>query len=194
MRIKNRIKELRNVRASELVPNPRNWRTHPVDQKNALRGVLAEIGWAEAVVVRETPEGTFELIDGHMRAETAGDAEIPCLILDVTAEEADKLLATLDPIASMAEANAAILDGLLANVKTESDALQSLLNSLKGQIPKFTAPLPTQSDIDRITTEMEDRFKATGPAEMVKVVCPDCGSEFEMLRREVLGEKPWQTT
>jgi hypothetical protein len=29
MQIRDRIKELRRVKASELRPNPRNWRTHP---------------------------------------------------------------------------------------------------------------------------------------------------------------------
>ena len=42
--IRDRIKELRRVRAGNLVPNPRNWRTHPRAQQDALRGVLAEIG------------------------------------------------------------------------------------------------------------------------------------------------------
>ena len=46
MQIRDRIKELRRVPASELLPNPKNWRTHPVAQQDALRGVLAEIGRA----------------------------------------------------------------------------------------------------------------------------------------------------
>lgn len=41
MNIRNRIKELRNVPASELRPNPRNWRTHPTEQVDALKGILA---------------------------------------------------------------------------------------------------------------------------------------------------------
>ena len=39
------------------------------------------------------------LIDGHLRAETAPDMMVPVLVLDVTEEEADKLLLTLDPLA-----------------------------------------------------------------------------------------------
>jgi hypothetical protein len=31
------------------VPNPRNWRTHPKVQADALRGLLAEIGYADAL-------------------------------------------------------------------------------------------------------------------------------------------------
>jgi hypothetical protein len=47
MNIRDRIKELRRVKASELRPSPKNWRTHPQAQQDALRGVLAEIGIVE---------------------------------------------------------------------------------------------------------------------------------------------------
>ncbi len=70
--IRDRIKELRRVKASELVPNEKNWRRHPKAQADALRGVLAEIGYADALIARETPEG-LKLIDGHLRAETTPD-------------------------------------------------------------------------------------------------------------------------
>jgi hypothetical protein len=33
------------------------------------------------------------LVDGHLRAETITDAEIPVLVLDVNEAEADKILA-----------------------------------------------------------------------------------------------------
>ncbi len=46
MQIRDRVKELRRVPARELRPNPKNWPTHPPAQHDALRGVLAEIGYA----------------------------------------------------------------------------------------------------------------------------------------------------
>src|SRR5262245_6791023 len=52
MNIRDRITELRRVKASELRPNPKNWRTHPDAQRNALRGVLSEIGYADALLTR----------------------------------------------------------------------------------------------------------------------------------------------
>ena len=72
MDIRNRIKELRNVRATELKPSARTWRTHPRAQQDALRGVLAEIGFADAVLDRELEDGSLELIDGHLRTEVMG--------------------------------------------------------------------------------------------------------------------------
>jgi hypothetical protein len=130
MKIKNRIKELRYVKASEIAPNPKNWRTHPKEQADALRGVLAEVGMADAVLARELKDGSLMLIDGHMRAETFGDEPVAVLVLDVTEEEADKLLAVFDPIAAMAGVNKNSLEELLAGIATDSDPLNSLLEQL----------------------------------------------------------------
>lgn len=130
MKIRDRITELRRVRAGELRPHPKNWRTHPAAQQDALRGVLAEIGYAGALLARELPDGTLELIDGHLRAETTPDAEVPVLVLDLDDEEALKLLALHDPLAGMAETNEAALAELLAHVETESDALRAMLDQM----------------------------------------------------------------
>ncbi len=133
MQLKDRIKELRRVKPSELVPNPKNWRTHPEAQKNALKGVLAEVGIADAVLAREMPDGALMLIDGHLRAETtsaSGDQEIPVLVLDVTEHEADKILLTLDPMAAMAGADSQLLDNIMRDVQTESEAVADLLDKL----------------------------------------------------------------
>jgi hypothetical protein len=133
MHIRDRIKELRRVRASELRPHPKNWRTHPAAQHDVLRGVLAEIGYAGALLARELPDGSLELIDGHLRAETTPDAEVPVLVLDLNQEEAAKLLALHDPLAGMAEANDEVLAELLAHVETENDAVQSFLDRMLGE-------------------------------------------------------------
>jgi hypothetical protein len=133
MNIRNRVKSLRMVPASDLKPNPKNWRTHPKAQQDALRGVLSEIGLADACLARELPDGSLMLIDGHLRAETLGDGDVPVLILDVNEAEADKLLATLDPLAAMADSDAAKLDELLRNVDTGSEALQQMMAATAAQ-------------------------------------------------------------
>jgi len=70
MHIRDRIKDFRRVSASLLCPNPKNWRTHNTRQRNVLKGILAEIGYADALLARELPDGSLQLIDGHLRAET----------------------------------------------------------------------------------------------------------------------------
>lgn len=130
MRIRDRIKDLRRVKASQLQPNPRNWRTHPQDQQDAMRGLLAEIGYADALLARELPDGTLELIDGHLRAETTPDVEVPVLVLDLDETEAAKLLALHDPLAEMAEANNDVLADLVASIETENKAIQDVLDRM----------------------------------------------------------------
>jgi hypothetical protein len=133
MQIRDRIKELRRVKASELRPHPKNWRVHPAAQQDALRGVLAEIGYAGALLVRQLPDGSLELIDGHLRAETTPDQEVPVLVLDLDEREAATLLALHDPLAEMAEADDAALAELLAQVETENDAVQAMLDQMLDQ-------------------------------------------------------------
>ena len=130
MQVRDRIKDFRRVRASQLRPNPKNWRTHPDEQKDAMRGVLAEIGYADALLARELPDGQLELIDGHLRAETTPDALVPVLVLDVTEQEADKILATLDPLAALAGRDESALASLLATVETQNEAVQQMLGEL----------------------------------------------------------------
>lgn len=129
MNIRNRIKELRTLMPDEVRPNPRNWRTHPQAQRDALRGILADVGIAGAVLAYEsTRHGGLTLIDGHERM-TVG-VPFPALILDVTDEEADKLLATFDPLSAMAETNAEALESLLRDVSTDNAALAQMLDDL----------------------------------------------------------------
>lgn len=151
MQIKDRIKELRRVTASELIPNPKNWRTHPQAQSDALKGILSEVGIAGAVLARELDDGSLMLIDGHLRAETIGAGEVPVLILDVTESEADKLLASLDPLGAMAGSNAQALDVLLREVQTGSQGLAKMLSDLaesagviEKEIKKESVPIADQ--------------------------------------------------
>lgn len=128
--IRDRVKELRRVPAGSLIPNPRNWRTHPKAQVNALRGLLSEIGIADALIARELPDGKLMLLDGHLRAGLDPTQLVPVLVLDVTEEEGDKILASLDPLAAMAGADSDALAALLKSVDTDSDAVQAMFEGL----------------------------------------------------------------
>ncbi|WP_417395084.1 ParB N-terminal domain-containing protein [Gimesia chilikensis] len=167
MVIKDRIKSFRRIKASQLIPNSRNWRTHPAVQETALRTILNEIGFAAACLVRDCGDGTYELIDGHLRANIAEDAQIPCLISDLTASEADQVLATFDSITSLAETDQSALNALLESITTESEDLQELLQNLKSSSPE----LPEQeSGVDEIEL-LTERFS----------VLVDCKAEAEQL-------------
>jgi hypothetical protein len=164
MQIRDRIKELRRVRASELRPNPRNWRKHPAAQQDALRGLLAEVGYAGALLARELPDGSLMLVDGHLRAETTPEAMVPVLVLDVDEREADKILLTHDPLAGMAETSDEQLRELLADVATDSAAVRSLLDDLSRR----------QATADELIARARDRAEVEVPESyQVVVECSD---------------------
>ncbi|HEX3658639.1 MAG TPA: hypothetical protein VHV55_22800 [Pirellulales bacterium] len=146
MLIRDRIREFRRVKAGLLRPSSKNWRAHPSRQRDAMLGVLAEIGYADALLVRPLDDGTLELIDGHLRAELTPEMEVPVLVLDVSAAEADKLLALHDPLAAMAETNFAALSDLVAQVDTENAAVQRLLDKLAE---------PPRDDVHRDAPEID---------------------------------------
>ena len=131
MNVRDRIKAFRRVKASDLRPNPMNWRTHPENQRNALRGALAEIGYADALLTRELEDGTLLLLDGHLRAETTPDTVVPVLVTDLDEQEGMKLLATLDPLASMAQADKQKLE-------TESEDLAQMIADLAPVMPRIS--------------------------------------------------------
>ena len=132
MQIRNRVRELRLVRASQLLPNRKNWRRHPAEQAAALRGLLAEIGYADVLIARDTPDGLV-LIDGHLRAETTPNMMVPVVIVDLTEDEADKLLLTGDALTGMAVADAKQVQALLASLQFENESIGALLKNIAGE-------------------------------------------------------------
>ena len=187
MQIKNRIKELRQVKASELLPNPKNWRTHPSQQADVLRGVLADIGYADALIAYETSGGLM-LIDGHLRAETTPDMEVPVLVTDLDEREANLLLATLDPLAAMANRDQSSLLSLLETLDVQNDSVRLMLDALiqgeneflpdPGETPTLDALLGEYGEYDpsslwpeirmKVPPELKDKFDswlATGEGE-----------------------------
>lgn len=134
MKIRDRVKELRRVRAEDLRQHPLNWRTHSRHQQSVLRGLLAEVGMAGALLARELPDGSLQLVDGHLRAETARSAMVPVLVLDLSDEEAEKVLLTHDPLAALAGTDTGKLNELLQRVESESQAVGELLGKLAREV------------------------------------------------------------
>lgn len=131
--IRDRVVELRRVRAGNLQENPRNWRRHPERQRKVLRALLEEVGFADAILARQTDDGSLEIIDGHLRRSMDAEMVVPVLILDVDEDEAAKLLATLDPLASLASADPAPLAELLASMHARSEELRNFLTDVAAQ-------------------------------------------------------------
>jgi ParB-like chromosome segregation protein Spo0J len=153
-RIRDRIVEFRRVKAAELQAHPRNWRVHPAAQRRALAEVLDEIGYADALVARRLADGSLELIDGHLRAETTPNVEVPVLIVDLDEREAALLLAVHDPLSAMADTDAVMLQTLLDAVDAERVNVAGILGDLlPGDHADGTTPEPTLDDLFQIVVE-----------------------------------------
>jgi hypothetical protein len=133
---RNRVKEIRLVKAGDLRPSPWNWRQHPLAQREALQSMLDEVGHAGVSLARELPDGGLELIDGHLRASLDPEEMIPVAILDVNEEEAKKILATYDGIGEMAEANDEALKALFAEIEAETAGVRKYIADREGQLAK----------------------------------------------------------
>ena len=176
---RDRIKELRRVPARELVANPRNWRKHPAAQAQALRAMLEEVGYADVLLAREMPDGRLMLIDGHLRAETTPDQNVPVVVLDVDEIEADKILATLDPLAGMAQVDKLAARDLADLLREFSgDGVNRLLEQLAGRPVGDLKDPPAQ--VDKASELMAKWATQTGQVWQIgphRVVCGDCRDE-----------------
>ncbi len=116
----NRIVGYGEEAPDQLPAHPSNWRSHPRGQQEALASVLGEVGLVQAVVVNRT---SGHLIDGHLRAElaiAAGQPTIPVVYVELSEEEEQIILASLDPIGAMATADRDKLSELLAGIEKEN--------------------------------------------------------------------------
>ena len=174
MEIRDRIKEFRRVPASELIPNPKNWRRHPEHQANALRGMLAEVGYADAVIAYQTEHG-LQLIDGHLRVETTPDSMIPVIITDLNEEEADKVLATLDPLASLASTDTVALTELLQQLSFQNDAVLDMLKAVSDDgISDAIKDMQPPDDFASFDDDIPTQYQ-----------CPSCNYEWSGRPRSV---------
>jgi ParB-like chromosome segregation protein Spo0J len=110
------------------------------------------------------------MIDGHLRVELAiknKEKEVPVKYVDLSPEEEELALLTLDPIGAMAEADKNMLEALLANVSTDDERIKELMGEIGngyGVIAPDFKPIP-ESEVPRLD-------------EKKKAICPECGHEF----------------
>jgi len=129
------------VPAISLLANPKNWRIHPQLQRQGLDAVLTNIGWVQDVVVNirmgeewGASRGVETLVDGHLRVLLAlskgDDTVVPVKFVDLSPEEADIVLATLDPLSAIAVVDKTILAQLLQDVQVIDPSLETILENL----------------------------------------------------------------
>jgi hypothetical protein len=131
MDIRDRITNVEKMRLGDIADNPRNPKTHPKRQGEAIRGVVSEVGWAGVPLIYFSERmGKWAYVDGHLRKQEFPELTANVAKTDLTDQEADYLLLTFDPIAAMAEADKEKLDGLLRDIQTGDSAVQEMLSEM----------------------------------------------------------------
>lgn len=113
-----------------LLANPKNWRIHPENQREALAGALDAVGWVDEITVNRR---TGFVLDGHARAALAierGEIKVPTRYVDLSEAEEALMLAAKDPMAGLAIADQQKLNDLLGDVDVTNRALDQMLSSL----------------------------------------------------------------
>ncbi len=106
----------------------------------------------------------LQILDGHCRVELLQGQEVPVLIVDLDDDEADKLLAVLDPLAAMAETNKEALADLLDSISVKNDALNKMLENMRLQ--------------HGLLLDEGQEYDETIADEVEMLTCPHCGKEF----------------
>ena len=176
----NRIIGLEFVPAGDLKADERNWRVHPVGQRQAMREVLDSVGWASAVIARHDEDGKLVLIDGHLRADLDPGESIPVLITDLDDEESAIVMATHDPLSMMADVDTEALQALLDNMPDIGSLIEGQLNDLIG-VPPWT-PETDQQYVESVPAE------DTGLEKTFRVICPADQSRDSRLAPKVGGQ------
>jgi len=176
--IRDRIKEHVSVRAGDLVPHELNPRTHDDTQREALTALYGEIGFARSLLGYRLPDGRIKLIDGHLRQSMDPEMKVWVEVLDVTDDEAKKLLLSLDPLAALAGYNHDILDVLQSQVQSESDHLTNLWQATsraKAAAEAVIEEVQEKGSKKRPAQEIEERF-------CVMIECTDERHQVDILR------------
>lgn len=132
----SRIVGYATKRAGDILANPNNWRVHPEAQQEALEGVLDEVGVVQNVIENVQ---TGNLIDGHLRVALTlrrhgEDAPVYVTQVDLTPNEENLVLASLDPIGALATTDEAKLKELLAETVASDSRVNRMLDDMRQQL------------------------------------------------------------
>ena len=174
----NRIIGLELRKPSQLLDHPMQHKTHPDAQVVALRALLEQVGIVGTLLVYTDAQGRERTLDGHMRKSLDPNVEWPCLMLDLTEEEADLMLSTYDAIGREAGIRLDLMRKLHERVEPQvvgRPELRSLMNTIAARAEMAHAvhnPPPPEPPPDmEFPVYDEDTI-------VVDHHCPSCGYEW----------------
>ena len=168
--LRTRITGMQFLKGKDLQDHAGNFRTHPQHQREALSGILRDVGIAGALLVYQSErQDGITVIDGHLRKGDFPEQEWPCLMTDLDDAEADYMLLMHDELGRQAERDKEAVQALLAHVNSGEAGVQALMAKLGYDlgiiVPDFA---PVEIDEQGKLDELADK----------SVECPNCGHRF----------------
>lgn len=145
---RSRVTGLEYHKAGDLQDHPLQWKIHPDFQRQVLSGVLERVGIADVLLAYRDGAGNLVKVDGHARSSLDPEQTWPVIILDITAEESNLLLAAHDRLAAMSA--------------TDGDKLLVLLEAIPDQNDKAISALLAELDHEAGQTALSDYTGAGG--------------------------------
>jgi len=161
--------EIEMMQRESLAPHPLNFRTHSDQQRQVWRSLRDSVGWAGTIIAyrsKKLNKGKLTILDGHLREEEARpDEELPVLVLDVSDDEANLILATHDQLGSMAVIGDIELRELLQDLTVDDPSIKQMLDdlALSVDLPEIDSP----EDFTEYDANEESDYK-----------CPKCAYEW----------------
>lgn len=182
---RDRIVGLSDVSVDDLIPNPNNFRRHPIHQRTLFKDAVDEVGIVSPLF-RNIRTGF--LVDGHMRLEelkSAGVKTVKVLDIDVDEDEETTVLLTLDAVSAMAFEDALHKSEVLRLAKTGNAGLAEYY---KRELERQEAEALSQRDMDEIAEEYGDHDpRAFWPVIRMRV-SPDVRARFLNYFKGLPGE------
>lgn len=129
-----------------LIAHADNWRAHPRVQREALTGILDDLGLYKSVTVNRN---TGVIVDGHLRVATYIEHEQPEIDVewvDLTPEEEALALASGDAITGWATVKPDKLEKILRSITFGGEATQRFLQQFGKQNKLFIEPKEPAAD------------------------------------------------
>tara|TARA_Y100000004_G_C8940974_1_gene424186 strand:+ start:1406 stop:1942 length:537 start_codon:yes stop_codon:yes gene_type:complete len=161
----------------ELIPYDSNPRYHSPKQVDQVAKSIEEFGWTMPVLIDENNE----IIAGHGRllaGKKLGLVEVPCIVAKDWSEEKKKAYCIAD-------------NKLTENSAWENDFLKLNLEFLKDSGFDLELTGFDKSDLDKLLGDVnfdagtQDEQSQLDTREPKNVVCPHCGSEFDLNNVEI---------
>lgn len=171
------------AKGGDLLDHPGQWKTHGAAQARGVVGLVQEFGVVSALRAYRSQRAGGQLVtwDGHLRKSLDPDFVWPVdVYTDMTDDEADVLLATIDPVAALADSDAGLANALWESLAPCNPAVTELLDEIARRIGA--------AELDEAPHSPPDEGLGAIPPDGVVaadagvVMCPECGAIIPLER------------